>query len=184
MRAQFYLRVKMSNGFIIPLNELTAGENRFVWQIGKEFFDIFDNSEILDAHLGADVRVEKSGHYIGIDCDVRGEVTVECDRCLDELDMPIDVEVKLSVKYGSGESSEDLQEGGREVVFVPEADAELDLGQIIYDYVCVSLPMQRVHAPGGCNPDAMKYYSAPEGFDVFNEEGEMNPFSALKDMFR
>ncbi len=184
LRAQFYLRVKMNNRFIIPLNELTAGENVFIWQIGKEFFDSFDNSEILDAHLVADVKVDKSSRCIRIDCDVRGNVIVECDRCLDELDMPVGVGIRLSVKYGSGEQADDMQDGEREVVLVPEVDAELDMGQIIYDYVCLSLPMQRVHPAGGCNPDAMKYYSAPEGFDVFNEEGEMNPFSVLKDMFK
>ena len=91
----------MNDKFIIPLNGLAAGETRFFWQAGKEFFDSFENSEILDAHLDADVRVEKSGRYIGVDCDVRGVLKVECDRCLDELDMPVDVEIRLSVKYGS-----------------------------------------------------------------------------------
>ena len=130
------------------------------------------------------MRVEKSGRYIGVDCDVRGEVTVECDRCLDELDMPVDVEIRLSVKYGSEESSEEPQPGEREVIFVPDTDAELDMSQIIYDYVCLSLPMQRMHRPGECNPEAMKYYGAPEGSDASDEEGDVNPFSALKDMFK
>ena len=174
----------MNNDFIIPLNGLTAGENLFSRQVDKQFFEGFENTEILDAHLDADVRVEKSGRYIGVDCDVRGTVTVECDRCLDELDMPVDVEIRLSVKYGSGESADEPQPGEREVVFIPEDGAELDMSQIIYDYVCLSLPMQRTHDAGGCNPDAMKYYSAPEGHDSFGEEGESNPFSALKDMFK
>ena len=155
----------------------------FSWQAGKEFFDSFENSEILDAHLDADVRVEKSGRYIGVDCDVRGEVTVECDRCLDELDMPIDVEIKLSVKYGSEESSEDPQQGEREVIFIPETDAEMDMSQIIYDYVCLSLPMQRMHDEGDCNPEVMKRYGAPEETEVSQEEG-VSPFSALKGMFQ
>ena len=173
----------MNERFIIPLNGLTAGENVFSWQAGKEFFDIFENTEILDARLDADVRVEKSGRYIGVDCDVRGEVTVECDRCLDELDMPIDVEIKLSVKYGSEESSEDPQQGEREVIFIPETDAEMDMSQIIYDYVCLSLPMQRMHDEGDCNPEVMKRYGAPEETEVSQEEG-VSPFSALKGMFQ
>ena len=173
----------MNDKFIIPLNGLTVGENVFSWQTGKEFFDSFENSEILDAHLDTDVRVEKSGRYIGVDCDVRGEVTVECDRCLDELDMPIDVEIKLSVKYGSEESSEEPQQGEREVIFIPETDAEMDMSQIIYDYVCLSLPMQRVHDDGECDPEVMKKYAAPEESEVNEEEGE-NPFSALKDLFK
>ena len=172
----------MNDKFIIPLNGLAAGETRFSWQADKEFFDSFENSEILDAHLDTDVRVEKSGRYIGVDCDVRGEITVECDRCLDELDMPVDVEIMLSVKYGDEESSEDPQQGEREVIFIPETDAEMDMSQIIYDYVCLSLPMQRVHDDGECNPEVMKKYGAPEESEV-NEEGG-NPFSALKDLFK
>ena len=183
MRAQIYLWVGMNDKFIIPLNGLAAGITEFSWQAGKEFFDSFENSEILDAHLDTDVRVEKSGRYIGVDCDVRGEVKVECDRCLDELDMPVDVEIKLSVKYGSEESSEDPQQGEREVLFIPETDAEMDLSQIVYDYVCLSLPMQRMHDEGECNPEVMKRYGAPEVSEVQEEEGE-NPFSALKGMFQ
>ena len=183
MRAQIYLWVGMNDKFIIPLNGLAAGETRFSWQAGKEFFDSFENSEILDAHLDADVRVEKSGRYIGVDCDVRGEVTVECDRCLDELDMPVDVEIMLSVKYGNEESSEEPQQGEREVIFIPETDAEMDMSQIIYDYVCLSLPMQRMHEPGECNPEVMKCYGAPEESEISAEEVE-TPFSALKDLFK
>lgn len=184
MRAQIYLRVRMNDNFIIPLNGLASGETRFSWHAGKEFFDSFENAEILDADLDIAVRTEKSGRYLGVDCQVSGEVTVECDRCLEDLDMPIGTNIALSVKYGEQESQDEHQEGEREIVFIPEDSAELDMSQVIYDYVCLALPMRRTHEPGGCNPDAMKYYSAPEGYDIFNEEGEMNPFAALKDMFK
>ena len=173
----------MNGEFIIPLNGLTTGNHEYEWRVGKEFFESFENSEMLDAELVASVVVEKSGRYLGIDCDVTGDVTVECDRCLDDLILPVDVEVRLSVKYGDEESSEEHREGEREVVFIPETDAEMDLSQIIYDYVCLSLPMQRTHDEGECNPEVMKMYGAPEESEVKEEEGE-NPFSALKDLFK
>ena len=184
MRAQIYLRVGMNDKFIIPLNGLAAGESRFSWSAGKEFFEGFENSEILDAELDVEVRVEKSGRYLGVDCEVEGQVVVECDRCLDELEMPIDSYIALSVKYGAEENAEEHQEGEREIVFIPEDSAELDLSQVIYDYVCLSLPMQRVHEPGGCNPAAMKYYEAPKGSETSEAEKSANPFAALKDMFK
>ena len=184
MRAQNLFMGQMEDKFIIPLNGLASGESRFFWHAGKEFFDSYDNSEILAADIDIEVVVEKSGRYLGIDCDIEGSVSVECDRCLEDLDIPVGTQVKLSVKYGSEENSENHQEGEREIIFIPADDAELDLSQIIYDYVCVSLPMQRMHEPGECNPEAMKYYSASPGHDIFNEEEEMNPFAALKDMFR
>ena len=174
----------MSEMFIIPLNGLAAGENVFSWRAGKEFFESFENTEILDAQLEAEVRVEKSGRYVGVDCEVTGDVTVECDRCLDELVLPVDVEILLSVKYGEEEQSDEIQTGDREIIFVPEDCAELDMSQIIYDYVCLSLPMQRIHEDGGCNPEAMKYYGAPIEIEASEEEGEANPFASLKDLFK
>ena len=182
MRAQFYLWVFMNDRFIIPLNGLTAGENKFFWTAGKEFFDSFENSEILDAQLDIEVRVEKSGRYIGVDCDVSGKVVVECDRCLEELVMPVDLDVKLSVKFGEAEASDESQDGEREVIFLPVDNTELDIMQVVYDYVCLSLPLQRVHEDGDCNPEALKYLEGPEVVEI-SEEADKNPFAALKGLF-
>ena len=173
----------MDTGFVIPLNGLAVGENRFSWQAGKEFFESFENTEVLDAQLDISVSAEKSGRYIGVDCNVCGRLVVECDRCLEELEMPVDVDILLSVKFGESDSSEEVQDGEREVVFIPVENTELDMGQIIYDYVCTSLPMQRVHEPGGCSPEVMSYFDSDED-ESRPEEGEDNPFAALKDMFR
>ena len=183
MRAQFCLRVGMNDNFIIPLNGLTAGENTFFWTAGKEFFDGFENSEILDAQLDIETRVEKSGRYIGVDCYVSGKVVVECDRCLEELAMPVDLDVKLSVKFGDANASDDDQDGEREVIFLPVDNTELDMKQIVYDYVCISLPIQRVHEDGECNPDAMKYLEPQELSESSEVEGANNPFAALQGLF-
>ena len=183
LRAQFCLQVKMNDNFIIPLNGLTAGENAFFWHAGKEFFDSFENSEILDAQLDVAVRAEKSGRYIGVDCNVSGGVVVECDRCLEELEIPVDLEVLLSVKFGESESLDETQDGDREVIFLPVDNTELDMKQIVYDYVCISLPMQRVHEEGECNPEALKYLEQQGLSETVETEDANNPFAALKGLF-
>ena len=172
----------MDNRFIIPLNGLAAGENRFFWHVGKEFFDGFDNTEVLESQLDIEVVAEKSGRYIGIDCAVHGCVVVECDRCMEDLEMPVDVDIMLSVKFSDSGSSDEVSDNDREVIFVPADDTDLDLGQIVYDYVCTSLPMQRMHEDGECNPDALRYLGTKETSDVVSPS-DGNPFSALKGMF-
>ena len=144
----------MNENFIIPLNGLAAGKNEFFLHAGKEFFDSFENEEIFNADLQIRILVEKSGRYIGVDCDIEGYLTVECDRCLDMVDMPIDVQVRLSVKFGEQEDSEISQDAEREVIFVKNDDAQLDMSQIVYDYACLALPMQRTHEDGEypCRP--------------------------------
>ena len=173
----------MNDNFIIPLNGLTAGENTFFWHAGKEFFDSFENSEILDAQLDIETKVEKSGRYTGVDCYVSGKVVVECDRCLEELVMPVDLDVKLSVKFGDADASDENQDGEREVIFLPVDNTELDMKQIVYDYVCISLPIQRVHEDGECNPDAMKYLEPQGPSESSGVEETNNPFAALKGLF-
>ena len=182
LRAQIYLRVDMGDNFIIPLNGLAAGETSFSWHADKEFFEAFENTEILDADLDISVTVVKSGRYVGVDCAIDGTVTVSCDRCLEDLQMPIGTDIMLSVKFGDEESSEDHQEGEREILFVPEGDAELDLSQIIYDYVCLALPMQRYHDDGECNPDAVKYLAGGEPAEKLEDAN--NPFAALKELMK
>ena len=173
----------MNDIFSIPLNGLAAGETRFSWHAGKEFFDSFENTEILDADIDIDVRIEKSGRYLGVDCEIEGEVTVECDRCLDDLMVPIDTNVALSVKYGNEENQEEHQEGEREVIFIPQDNADMDLSQIVYDYVCLSLPMQRCHEVGECNPAVMSYLDVKTHEPDAVSDAEANPFAALKGMF-
>lgn len=161
------------------MNELPQGKSEFCWKAEGEFFASFENSEILDADVTADVVVEKSGKYIGVDCHLEGDVTVECDRCLADLVLPVDVTFKQSIKFGQEEQgSTEVGEGEREIVFLPEDDTVLDLSQVIYDYTCISLPMQRVHADGECDPETVKYLST-EDEEAQTEIGD-NPFASLK----
>ena len=162
---------------------MATGQNEYFWHVGKEFFEDFGNAEILDAELDIKAVAEKSGRYVGVDCEVDGSVTVACDRCLDDLVMPVSLDILLSVKFGDEESSEEHQEGEREVIFIPQDNADMDLSQIVYDYVCLSLPMQRCHELGECNPTVMSYLDMKTEESLDSPNVEANPFAALKGMF-
>lgn len=172
----------MEKDFTISLDGLKAGRSAYEWHADGKFFDGFENSEILDADIDAVATVEKSGKYIGVDCQVKGDVTVSCDRCLADLKLPVDTLFRLSVKFGVETGTAD--EGGREIVMLPESDSLLDLSQIVYDYVCLDLPMQRVHEDGGCDPEVVKYLSVSEDEDMAEVVSEPvdNPFASLKDL--
>ena len=111
-------------------------------------------------------------------------MTLECDRCLEELVLPVDVMALLSVKSGrESDGREVAREGDREIVWLPEDNTELDLSQIVYDYTCLSLPMLKVHPDGQCNPDMVRFIckeaaNAPKGPASETD----SPFAALKDL--
>ena len=166
--------------FVIPLSGLTQGGTQFNWRADGKFFGNFGNSEILNADLEVDVHVEKAMRFFGVDAAISGKVTVLCDRCLEELELPVDTGFKLSVKFG--ETAETADAGDREIVMIPDGSMELDLSQFVYDYTCISLPMRRVHPEGECNPEALKYLSSEETAGVAPAAG--SPFAALKDILK
>ena len=120
---------------MIPYSELTASRREYFWHLDGAFFAAMGGEDII----GADLEVLASVRYDGsaeVSCSVKGSVTVECDRCLEPLALPVDLSF----------DDDEL-----------EADAFLDLRQDVYDYVCTSLPLQRKHPEGECNPEAVKY---------------------------
>ena len=142
--------------FIVPLSDLPSGKTLFRWHAEGQFFSAFENSEILDADLVVGVKVEKSGRFSGVDLDVEGTVVVECDRCLGDLELPVSVHPSFSIKFGEAPGvPSSAYEGEREILVLSESDADLDLRQVIYDYVCTSLPLTRVHPEGECDPETV-----------------------------
>ena len=167
----------MDSCYVIPLNGLACGKSQYEWVLDKLFFISFENEEILDAEVLANVLEEKAGRKVNLDCTLAGHITVACDRCLEPVEMPVRTEFRLALQYDEEESIDD----DREVIVLEGDSPEYDLSQVLYDYSCLALPLQRVHPDGQCNPESMKYLqtgAAEETEEVFD-----NPFAALKGMF-
>ena len=77
---------------------------------------------------------------------LEGVVYVPCDRCLDDMDLPISAKNKLIVKFGK-----EYAEESDEIVIIPEAEGEINLAWFIYEFIALTIPMKHVHAPGKCN---------------------------------
>ena len=71
-----------------------------------------------------------------------------------------------------------------EVIYLPESEGEYDLSQVVYDYICTSLPVQRVHPDGLCNTEVMKYLNSEEvnEYDDESKHDVTNPFASLKSL--
>lgn len=172
------------NDFLqIALNGLPSGKTFLEGQLDGKFFANFENTEILDADVSVRLCIEKSGSYTGIDIDIDGTVTVECDRCLEDLAIPVEQTILLEVKFGS-EESDSSAEGEREVLFLSHDNTEIDLSQIVYDYICLSLPIQRHHRDGECNPEFVKYLCFQDESEPRDSAKEDNPFAALGELFK
>ena len=123
--------------FKVPIGVLKAGRNDFSWHADVDFFEAFGSSEILAADLDVRIGLDYEDLSIEVEGTIDGTVTVACDRCLEDLVIPVHA------------SFEDEREVSR----------ELDFSQDVYDYVLTSLPMIRTHAEGECNEETTKYLS-------------------------
>lgn len=167
----------MDTDYIIPLNGPACGKSQYEWVLDKQFFGSFENEEILDAEVIANVIEGKAGRKVNLDCSLCGHITVACDRCLEPVEMPVKASFKLALQYDGEESVEE----DREIIILEDDSLEYDLSQVLYDYSFLALPLQRVHPDGQCNPGTLKYLQG--GAETAGTENEDNPFTALKGMF-
>jgi len=156
---------------IIPTKGLTPGEHTFSFAVGEKFFQSFGNSQIKDADCSVRVELVKQQTLMEVVCRIGGFVVVECDRCLEDLTIKVDVEQSLTVGFGAVELDDD-----EDVVVVSPEDGSVSLDQFVYDYICLSLPLIKVHPEGKCNPEMIRRLTGSA------DEGGNTPFSALKDM--
>ena len=167
--------------FIIQIKGLQIGKHEYDFPIDGSFFRNFENSMILDADLDAEVVLEKGSGWMNVEADITGYVTVECDRCLDDVELPMDFSCSMAVKFAKDLSDDD----GDEFIIMDPADGELDLTQFLYDYVCLNLPLQKVHEEGECNREMMAKLAGVNSAAVKEDDEvvENSPFGALKGLF-
>lgn len=151
----------MDNGeqmYSIDLKGLQPGKHGMRFPISTPFFKEFGDNPIIKADLVADVVLEKTGLWLRLDLKIDGYVVVECDRCLGDLQMPVNVDEMITVSFSgvsrSSEQEEDQPEG--DVIELDRNETTLDMSQVFYDYVCLSLPIQRIHPEGECDPVMME----------------------------
>jgi len=128
------------NEFRIPFKGLGLGTHKYEWEIGKKFFDAIENPDILDCDLKVEMELDRQERMMVLSFIITGEIETECDRCLGQLIMPVNIEQSYIIKFGYEriEESED-------VIVIPESDYQFDVSELIFDYVSLFLPIKKVH---------------------------------------
>ena len=122
----------------------------YEYELTDQFFTDIDATEIHKGRLDVKLDVKKSVGAFILNFQITGTVTVPCDRCLSDLDLPVDTENVLKVKLGEEFSDED------DIIIVPEEDGYINVSWFMYEFIDLSLPMKHVHAPGKCNKAMME----------------------------
>jgi uncharacterized metal-binding protein YceD (DUF177 family) len=146
----------MSRTYTIPLGGLKEGRHTIDFEIDKEFFEQFEESEVKEGRLIADIVMDKRSSHLDLAIRISGNVRICCDRCLEMFFHPVVCENRLLVKFGK--TIEDIDP---DILSLPVGENELDLQQHIYEFILLALPIKRVHpndADGNstCDPEMLK----------------------------
>ena len=129
----------------IDLKGLVDEETSLAFDLDDTYFDALDGAEVKKGSLHVSVSIRKATGFFELNFHTTGTVVVPCDRCLDDMDQPVETDNRLIVKLGSEYSEED------DVIVVPENEGILDMSWLIYEFVALVIPIRHVHAPGKCN---------------------------------
>jgi uncharacterized metal-binding protein YceD (DUF177 family) len=146
-------KVKNKRSYSIALSGLSIGKHFFPFEIDRTFFVNFEESEVQQAALQAAVTVDKTAHFLQLEIEIAGHVTVPCDRCLDDVDLPIAFRGTPIVKFVKKTGDDGEWQDDEDILWVDTAAGELDITQYLYDSIILSLPLQRIHDEGGCNKE-------------------------------
>ena len=130
----------MSGSYTIPLSGLKEGHHTIDFEIDKKFFEQFEESEVKEGSLIANVEIDKRSTHLDMIIRISGGVRISCDRCLEPFLQPIQSENRLLVKFGK--SIDDIDP---DIISVPADEHEMDLQQHIYEFIMLALPIKRVH---------------------------------------
>ncbi len=148
--------------YTIRYGELADGLQTLSFEIDSDFFASIEGSEIVGGKCVANIDVVKALSTLQMDISIEGEVTVSCDRCLEEVKIPINYGGRLMVKFSTEVEDVEyiLDTKEEDTVIANPLVGELDIREYLYDSIILSLPIQRVHADDapegeGCNPDML-----------------------------
>ncbi|MBR4853202.1 MAG: DUF177 domain-containing protein [Alistipes sp.] len=180
--------MELNKRYSIGYKSLSNSTFDYDFVVDDALFAAYESREVLGGNCDVKVVLSKTDSQLDVDVTIEGSVVCECDRCLEPCDIDIDYEGHLIVRLSTEEGEYD-----GEVMWLNPAEENLDLTQYIYESIILSLPYQRVHTEGECNPDMMARFAqvtaaeldaiearAGRGNKPTIDEGDFNKLAALK----
>ncbi|WP_315353084.1 DUF177 domain-containing protein [Phocaeicola abscessus] len=138
----------------IELKKMSVDSAHYEFTLDEEFFRNLQASEVQKGALNVFIDVCREQDSFVLTFRTEGSVTVACDRCLDDLELPISSVDRLRVKWGKTYAESD------DAVVVPEEEGFIDVAWLMYELIVLRIPMKHVHEAGLCNEEMIRKYKA------------------------
>jgi uncharacterized metal-binding protein YceD (DUF177 family) len=138
------------DNYSIQFSGLSTGTHHFDFDVEEAFFEQFKNDEIKNSHISVSVELQKHANMLELFFNIHGTLTVMCDICIDDVNIPITSREKLIVKFSEDTATQD------EILTLPPGEHEINIAPYIYEFAVLALPAKRTHTANNCNKEMIK----------------------------
>ena len=129
--------------YTIAFSGIKEGIHLFDFSADNRFFDKFEESEIRKGNVGIQVKLEKRSTHLRLTFNLKGEVELICDRCLENYLQTIESSNQMLVKFSETETDD-----GDEVIYIHPGAHQVEIGKLIYEFIVLSIPIRHIHPDG------------------------------------
>ncbi len=152
----------------IDLKNLSPAEvYKFDYVLEDGFFESVNGSEVRQGEVNVSLSVVRMSSAFELYFSLKGMVTVTCDRCLEDMKIPIEAINRLIVTFG-----EMYAEVSDEQVIISEEEGVINIAWYMYEFIALAIPMTHIHNPGECN-EVVALKLKELSVDELNEEDEV-----------
>lgn len=126
--------------FTVNIIGLSNKTHHFDFELRDGFFEKYGKEVISTGLFDVHVALEKKETFIEVEFEISGSTQLICDRSLEPFDYVIKEKKMMVFKYG-----EEAQEISDEIMIITRDQVSLDLGQFIYEFIALSIPIKKVH---------------------------------------
>lgn len=129
--------MKILNQYRIPFTGLKLGKHEFEFEINKDFFEAFEYSIVKNGTLHVSIVLEKQEAMMIANIHITGFIELTCDVCLNQFMSKSAIAERLIVKF---DGQDDVSESTDEILILKKSEHELDLANVFYEYINLSVP--------------------------------------------
>ena len=139
---------------------------------GTLFYEFNEFMEEFGADISADLTLKSLGQFIEVSGTAQGKLKLVCDRCLNEFDYDLDIEIEETFAKQSlqDEYSQEFELQRGQFITDLNGEKEIDIYDVLYQSVILALPNKKVCGIN-CNEDMFmsdeNYHEHDSRMDVF-----------------
>lgn len=166
--------------FSIPIRDRKNGKYEYRFEVDDTFFENFENNLVSKGNFDIILELEKKSDHLELDFFIEGFMKTTCDRCTADINLPMDIDQKLLVKYDNNQESKD-----DEVWLITYETVDINLANIINEFICLAVPITKTYdcdleIQKPCNEEIKEKI----GFGIDENDFDDDTNSPFSDLFK